>query len=179
MTFIPFAAAAIVWWVLLALTVVLAAYALARITGQPILVAWAVLVLSLGLTSFTSGNVMPVALAAILLAALAAQRGLLGAAVLAIAIAMIEPQIALPAAAALFVAFASLRLALAFVIVLLGAISIASVGVAQTLGYVTVVLPAHALSEVSRDNQYSLSTVMTALGVLRRVRPRWPAASRT
>ena len=26
-------------------------------------------------------------------------------------------------------------------------------------------LPAHALSEVSRDNQYSLSTVMTALGV--------------
>ncbi len=78
---------------------------------------------------------------------------------------MIEPQIALPAAAALFVAFPPIRLALAFVIVLLGAISIASVGLAQTLGYVTTVLPAHALSEVSRDNQYSLSTVMTALGV--------------
>ncbi len=107
LTFIPFAAAAIVWWIVIALAVALAAWALARITGQPILVAWAVLVLSLGLTSFTSGNVMPIALAAILVAALAAQRGLLMAAVLALAIAMVEPQIALPAAAAFFVAISA------------------------------------------------------------------------
>ena len=45
---------------------------------------------------------------------------------LALAVAMIEPQIALPAAAAFFVAFPRIRVALAFVMVLLGALSIAS-----------------------------------------------------
>ena len=172
LTFIPFAAAAILWWILLAVALALSAYALARVATwhpEPVegrfLVAWAVLVLSLGLASFTSGNLMPIGLAAIVLAALAAQRGALGAAVLALALAMIEPQIALPAAAAFFVAFPPIRVALAFVMILLGEVSIASSGVAQTIAYVTAVLPAHALSEVSRDNQYSLSTVMTALGV--------------
>ncbi len=43
--------------------------------------------------------------------------------------------------------------------------SLAAGGLARNLAYVTVVLPAHALSEVSRDNQYSLSTVVAALGV--------------
>jgi hypothetical protein len=33
------------------------------------------------------------------------------------------------------------------------------------VAYLTSVLPAHALSEVSRDNQYSLSTIVAALGV--------------
>ena len=62
LTFLPFAAAAILWWITLALSLLLAAYALARIARQPMLVAWGALVLSLGLSSFWSGNVMPIAL---------------------------------------------------------------------------------------------------------------------
>jgi Glycosyltransferase family 87 len=165
LTLLPFAAAAMLWWILLAVGVGLSAYSLARITGQPILVAWAALVLSLGLTSFTSGNIVPLAMAAIVVAALCAQRGRLVAAAIAVATAMVEPQIALPAAVALFVGYSPTRLALAVAFALLGIISVASGGLAHTLVYVTAVLPAHALSEVSRDNQYSFSTVAAALGV--------------
>jgi Glycosyltransferase family 87 len=165
LTRLPFGSAAILWWTLLALSIAVAIYALARITAQPILVAWGALALSLGLTSFTSGNVMPLGLAAILIAALCAQRERILLAVVAIAAAMIEPQVALPAAIALFARYRSARLALMAAFALLGAISVANGGVARALEYATVVLPAHALSEVSRDNQYSLSTVLTALGV--------------
>ena len=165
LTFLPFAVAAILWWIALALSILLAAYALARIARQPMLVAWGALVLSLGLTSFWSGNVMPVAFAALIVAALAVQRGRLAIAVPALAIAMVEPQVALPAAIGLFVACSRVRVALILAAALLGVISVASCGVAQTLSYLTAVAPAHALSEVSRDNQYSLSTVLAALGV--------------
>ena len=165
LTFLPFAAAAILWWIALALSILLAAYALARIARQPMLVAWGALVLSLGLSSFWSGNVMPIAFAAIIVAALAVQRGRLAIAVPALAIAMVEPQVALPAALGLFVACSRARVALIIAAAVLGVISVASSGVAQTLSYLTAVAPAHALSEVSRDNQYSLATVLAALGV--------------
>ncbi|MGA7202016.1 MAG: glycosyltransferase 87 family protein [Candidatus Cybelea sp.] len=165
LTFLPFPVAAILWWIALALSILLAAYALARIARQPMLVAWGALVLSLGLSSFWSGNVMPVAFAALIVAALAVQRGRLAIAVPAVALAMVEPQIALPAAIGLFVACSRVRVALILAATLLGIISVASSGVAQTLSYLTAVAPAHALSEVSRDNQYSLSTVLAALGV--------------
>jgi hypothetical protein len=82
-----------------------------------------------------------------------------------LAIAMVEPQVALPAVTGLFVACSRVRVALIVAAVLLGAISLASSGVAQTFSYLTAVAPAHALSEVSRDNQYSLATVLAALGV--------------
>ena len=165
LTFLPFAAAALLWWMALALSLLLAAYALARIARQPMLVAWGALVLSLGLSSFWSGNVMPIAFAAIIVAALAVQRGRFAIAVPALAIAMVEPQVALPAAIGLFVAYSRVRLALILAAALLGVISVASSGVPQTLSYFTAVAPAHVLSEVSRDNQYSLATVLAALGV--------------
>lgn len=165
LTFLPFAGAAILWWIALALSILLAAYALARIARQPMLVAWAAFVLSLGLSSFWSGNVMPIALAALIVAALAVRHGRLAIAVPALAIAMVEPQVALPAAVGLFVAFSRVRVALIIAAAVLGIISVASSGVGQTLSYLTAVAPAHALSEVSRDNQFSLSTVLAAVGV--------------
>jgi hypothetical protein len=129
------------------------------------LVAWGALVLSLGLSSFWSGNVMPFAFAAIIVGALAVRHGRFAIAVPALAIAMVEPQVALPAALGLFVACSRARVALVVAAAVLGIISVASSGVAQSLSYLTAVAPAHALSEVSRDNQYSLSTVLAALRV--------------
>ena len=87
------------------------------------------------------------------------------AAALAITLGMIEPQIALPALVGSFIGFRSIRLPLAVALLSLSAISMLSGGVAHNLAYFTTVLPAHALSEVSRDNQYSLSTVVAAFGV--------------
>jgi len=164
LTLLPFGVAALAWWIVLALCLALAAYALSRIAAQPLTVAWAALVLSLGLASWTSGNVVLFAIAALVLAALFVQEGNSWAATVAIALAMIEPQIALPAAIALFVACRPLRLKLAGAVAILGIICVLVAGVAQTSFYLTTVVPAHALSEVSRDNQYSVSTVLSALG---------------
>ena len=165
LTWLPFSAAVVLWGMLLAACVAAAAFALAQIARTSVVVAWGALALSLGLTSLTAGNVMPLGLAAIVVAALCAQRGRLILAVLLLGVAMIEPQIALPAVVAFFIGFPRARLGLAIAMAVLGAVSVASVGTAQTVAYVTTILPAHALSEVSRDNQYSLSTVLTALGM--------------
>lgn len=165
LTVLPFGIAAGVWWAILALALFVAAYALGRVTRQPFVVAWGVLVLSVGLTSLTSGNMLPVSVAALMVAALSAQLGYLPVAALAIACAMVEPQIALPAAVAAFVRFPRIRLVLALFFALLGAGSLVTSGLLRSIAYVTAVLPAHALAEVSRDNQYSLSTVVAALGV--------------
>ncbi len=164
LTLLPFATAAIVWWTILAVCVLGAAYALAQVVRRPFFVAWACLVLSLGLASLLSGNVVPVCIAALVVAALCAQLGYFPGAAFAIAVAMVEPHVALPAAIAAFIRFPAIRLVLVLIFALLGAASLASGGLAHNIGYLAVVLPAHALSEVSRDNQYSLATVVAALG---------------
>jgi hypothetical protein len=99
------------------------------------------------------------------LAALFLQRGRMIAASAFIAVAMIEPNVALPAAIGLFVAAKSARVPLLVAAVAGGTLSIIAGGLALNFEYALTVLPAHALSEVSRDNQYSLSTVVAALGV--------------
>jgi hypothetical protein len=165
LTLLPFTTAAIVWWGILICCLIGAAYALARIVRQPFLVGWAVLVLSLGLTALSSGNAVIVGVASLVVCALCLQLGYLHAAALALVVAAIEPQLALPAAIAVFVRFPALRLVLLMLAALLAVGSLASAGLAGTLAYFTSVLPAHALSEVSRDNQYSLSTIVSAAGV--------------
>lgn len=164
-TFVPFGAAMVAWWIALALAMLLAAYALARIAKQPFPIAWAALGLALGLTSFTSGNLVSFGFAAVMIAVLFAVRGRPLLASAAMALAMVEPNIALPAAVGMFAVYPATRLALSVAAVALAGLSVACVGAAQTLSYVTAVLPAHALSEVSRDNQYSLASVVAAIGV--------------
>ncbi len=165
LTLLPFGAAAIVWWMLLAAAIGVAAYAVTRITQEPPLVGWAIFGVSLGLTCFSAGNAMALAVSVIVVAALCAHRGRPVAAAIAVAFAAFEPQIALPAAVGLFAGYRAIRVPLLLAFAVLGALSLIAGGVAQNVSYVTSVLPAHALSEVSRDNQYSLSTVVSALGV--------------
>ena len=165
LTLLPFGAAIWLWWSLLAGCVGLASYALARIVAQPFAVGFAALGLSLGLTSFSAGNMMPLGCAAIVAAAWALHRGRVALGVGALAVAMLEPQIALPAAIGCFVLYPPSRVPLTATMALFGALSVFGAGWNVTISYLTAVLPAHALSEVSRDNQYSLATIAGALGV--------------
>ena len=165
LTFLPFGVATAVWWLVLATSVYVAAWSLAKLTRRPFIVPWACLALSLGLTSIPSGNMLPVGVAALVFAALCAQRGRFTGAAVAITVSMIEPHVALPAAVAAFLCYPQIRALLPLLFALLGAVSFVSGGFAHNVAYFTSVIPAHALSEVSRDNQYSLSTVVAALGV--------------
>ena len=165
LTFLSFADAMFAWWSVVAIAMLAAAYALARAVRQPFVVGWAALGLALGLTSFSAGNMAPIGIAAIVVAGLCAARNRPVLAAVAMALAMVEPQVALPAAVALFAAFPAARLPLAAAAAALAGLSLLGGGVAHNVAYVTSVIPAHALSEISRDNQYSLSSVIAAFGV--------------
>jgi hypothetical protein len=165
LTFLPFATAAVLWWIILAISCVIAAYCLARVTQLSFLVAWAALALSLGLASFPSGQLVPVCVAALLVAARLVQRGRLELAVIALVLAMVEPHIALPAAVAFFIRYAAMRPVMLVALALLVGLSLIFGGVPQSVEYFARVLPAHALAEVSRDNQYSLATVLASLRI--------------
>jgi Glycosyltransferase family 87 len=165
LTFLPFTAAAVVWWLALLAAIVVAAWALSLLCERPFLVGYAAFSLSLGLTCFSEGNVMPLSVAAITVAALLCRRGHFAASAVLLAFSMIEPNIALPAALGFFAAFRKARVPLAVCALALLGISMLDGGVAHNVQYLTMVLPAHALSEVSRDNQFSLSTIVAAFGV--------------
>jgi Glycosyltransferase family 87 len=165
LTFLPFSDAAVLWWLPTGLAIAFAAYALSRISGQELAIGVAAVGLSLGLTTFGPGNMMPLGFGAVMLAALGVARGRFALAAVALTLAMVEPQIALPAALAVFIAYPPIRLTLGAGFAGLAALSLIGGGFAQTLQYVTSVIPAHALAEVSRDNQYSLATVAAAVGV--------------
>jgi hypothetical protein len=125
----------------------------------------AALGLSLGLTSFSAGNMMPIGCAAVVVAGWALHCRRIGWGVAALAVAMLEPQVALPAAIGCYVLYPKSRVALGATMALLAALAVVAAGWGIAVSYVTAVVPAHALSEVSRDNQYSLATIAGALGV--------------
>lgn len=163
---LPFTVAALLWCALLFAAWIVCVAALARVARVPWEVALAVFSLSLGALSLPFGEVVPLAVALICLAAYYAQQARWRAAALCTAGAMIEPHLGLPVALALAVWRPATRLPLAVAFVLLGALAVVAIGPAANLEYFTSVLPSHALSEATRDTQYSLTAILTALGVV-------------
>ena len=162
---LPFGIAAALWAALLVLAVTACIVALARFASVSWEIALAVFALSLGMLSLPFGEVVPLALGFICLAAYAAWRGRSQAAALLAAGAMVEPHLGLPACIALAVWLPATRVPLALAFAALGALSLILLGPATNLEYVSSVLPAHALSEITRDTQYSLAAVLASLGV--------------
>jgi hypothetical protein len=166
LSLLPFAAAALVWVGLLLLAWAVCVATLVRfavITWQS---ALAVFALSLGASSIPFGEVVPLALAAICLAAYFAWQGMWRSAAIAAAVAMIEPHLALPVCVALAVWAPATRVTLGISFAALASLSLFALGPATNLEYFASVLPAHALSEAARDTQYSLTSVLASAGVV-------------
>jgi hypothetical protein len=161
---LPFTAAAVLWALLSILACGAAIVALARVARLSWPSALALFALSLCAISLPFGEVVPVALAGICGAAYFAMEGRWTPAALCAAAAMIEPHIGLPVCIALAVWAPAARVPLALSFGFLAAVSIAVLGPATNIEYFTGVLPAHALSEVGRDSQYSLTAVLYSLG---------------
>ena len=130
--------------------------------GWTLLVALSIPVMAV---SLPIGELPPVALFGVALAAWAALRdrpALLG---LGVALTLFEPSIGL--AVAIAAAALSRRFALAAGITLgaLFVLSLATLGIAGNIAYVRDVLPAHELSELPAVVQYSLSWVLDRAGV--------------
>jgi hypothetical protein len=160
---LPYALAGIAWTLLLALAVAVTVAALRALTGLPIAVLAFGFVLGDAYASLALGQIAPIAVAAIAVAAwlLAAGRDELAAC--AASIAMLEPHVGLPVCASLFIWRSRTRLPLAGVAVACGILSLAVAGTATLLEYVREVLPAHALSEIANEKQFSLTYALARL----------------
>jgi len=162
---LPFPIAAILWTALLVGAYVVSVITLVRLTGlSPPLVA-AATALSVGYLSIELGQLVPIAIAALCLAGLALERERWRSAAACCALAAIEPQLALPAIAALFLMRAASRIPLTVAFAALGAASLALLGVARNVEYLTSVVHAQVASEITRADQISLAAVAYRLGM--------------
>jgi Glycosyltransferase family 87 len=164
LAFLPYVSAAIVWTLLGIGAVVAAVWAMRKITGLPLLALVAAFALGDGYASLCLGQVAPIAVAAIAVAAWLLREGRDEWAGCAAGIAMIEPHIGLPLCASLFVWRARTRVPLLGFAVVCVAASVLTSGVPISLEYVRGVLPAHALSEIANEKQFSLTYALHRLG---------------
>jgi hypothetical protein len=160
---LPYAFAGVAWTVLLMLSVAITVAALRALTGLPVVVLAFGFMLGDAYASLALGQIAPVAVAAIAVCAwlLAAERDELAA--YAAGVAMLEPHVGLPVCATLFVWRARTRWPLIAIAVVCGALSVAVAGTATLLEYVREVLPAHALSEIANEKQFSLTYALGRL----------------
>jgi hypothetical protein len=162
---LPFTAAATLWLILLLLAwlaIIATVVGFAGCSWKTVLAASS---LSLGATAIPLGQIVPVAIAAICVAAYFAWQGRWRFAAIAAAVSMIEPHLGLPVCVALAVWAPATRIVLGVSLGVLAAVSLLAIGPATNIEYFTSVLPAHALSEAAFNMQYSLTSVLVSLGV--------------
>ncbi len=162
---LPFVAAKVVWNIVITIAIGIALLALVRLTGISFLAVFSALWLSFLLPSLQFGELIPLAVAAICVAALFAHQGRWAAAGVASAVALVEPHLGLPVCIALAFWAPKARMTLLACAAALALISIRTLGIAQNVEYFSTVLPLHALSEIGSDAQLSLSVVLHYLGI--------------
>ena len=162
---LPYVAAAIVWTFIGIGSVAIAVWAMRRLTGLPLEALFAAFALTDGYASLALGQIAPIAVAAIALAAmlLAENRDALAAAVAGCT--MLEPHLGVPVCVSLFLYRSRSRWPLAAVALAYVAASLAASGLGTSLEYLRSVLPAHALSEIANEKQFSLTYVLHRIGL--------------
>jgi hypothetical protein len=165
LTHLSLTIAAVLWVILSIAVFVVAVRVLVTLSGlKPATVVCAT-ALPLGMVPILTGEVTPFCIAALCVCAFLCRQGRWGVAGILAGFAMLEPHVALPACLSLAIWQARSRLSLAAVGVVLTCLSLAFLGPQVNVEYLTRVLPAHALSELSGDNQYSFAAVLAASGV--------------
>jgi hypothetical protein len=162
---LPYPLAAFLWALVLVASVGIAIAAMRRASGLPLAGLVATFALGDGYAAVALGQIAPLAIAALALAALFAQERRDAAAGWAAAAAMLEPHVGLPACVALFVWRRGARIPLALAGLFCVGLSLWLTGPAIALEYGRSVVPAHALSELTNEKQFSLSYALHRLGV--------------
>ncbi len=162
---LPFAAAAVLWLVILCGATALAIALLVRMNAGD---AWTIAVASsiaLVAVSFPVGQLLPVAVAGLVLAAFGAARGKTGFVASGVALTMLEPQLGMCVAIACVALSHRTAVTAIAVVAGLGLLSLLFLGVSENVAYVREVLPAHVQAELPAFFQYSLSSALYRLGV--------------
>jgi hypothetical protein len=162
---IPYPIALVLWTALLLAAYAVCAAMLVRFTALPPPVVVAATALSVGYASIFLGQLVPISLAALALAARELERERWYAVAAWCGLAAIEPQLALPAIAALFVARKAARLPLTVLVGALVLLSLATLGFASNVEYATAVVHAQVASEIARSDQLSPLALAYRLGL--------------
>lgn len=164
-SFLPFRAATCVWQMALLLSVIGTVLALVRMTKFPSIVIAAIVGCG-SILGMLSGEIGPLVVFAIVVAALASASGRWNIAIAALAVASLVPHVALPCCAALAIFRPSARRPLLILTFLFALVSVVTFGAATCIEYAFMVLPAHARSETHAIMpQYSLTTLAALAGV--------------
>lgn len=160
---LPYVASTLVWFALTAVAAAICVLLLSATLRAPVLLcAWALLLPALALW-LPYGELSPIAIAGALLAAWALQRERFALAAAGLAVSAILPQLALGLWIGCAVLVPRMRRPL---LVAGGALCAvwAATGASLGIEYMRDVLPLHALAELPRLSQYSVSWIAHALG---------------
>jgi len=161
---LPYPVAAVTWGIVLLAALAVTIIAMRRACGLPLAAVVAAFVLGDGYASICLGQLAPIAVAGLALATMFANERRDAAAAWAAAGAMIEPHIGLPGCLALFIWKSGARLPLTLAALAVIGLSLWLTGPAIALEYGRSVVPAHAISELANEKQFSLSYLAHRLG---------------
>jgi predicted membrane protein len=166
---LPKLVAALAWSGILLGSYIAACLGLVRLAPRvPPIAIWSALAPSFLVLNPYFGETPPLVVAALVLAGVALRTQRFGWAAAAVSTAVLfEPHIGAAAWLAMLIFVPRTRLLLLGLGAGLAAGSVLAVGYATTLSYVTTVLPAHSLSELPANDQYSLTSMLYQVG--------WPA----
>jgi len=163
---LPYVVANLVFDLLLLGASIFAVALLARLTGLPLLVIAPSIALSLTFQSWRFGQIVPLVLALLVVAAASLERARYTLAAAALGVAMIEPHVASPAVLSALIVVPRMRLRVSIALALLAAVSLGTLGLDQNVLYLRDVLPAHAAAELGMNGyQFSLTNLLHQLGV--------------
>ena len=149
------------WQILLWACVAVTIAVLWKLTGAAPAVLIAAFVFSDGYRAVISGNLAPIAIACIAVAALCASQRRRTLATISMVFAMCEPHIALGGAYRLdYFLFPLHDGSHFFGVTFLGAVTYATTGITMTLEFIQDVLPRQILAEVAFEEQYSLTHLL-------------------
>ena len=135
-----------------------------RLTGFPLLLVGACVLVATLLQSLQKGALAPICIALLCAGAVALVRSRWTVTAVLLGLACIEPHVAMPPILAAFILVPQLRIRLALTVAVVLAISMVAGGFTLNLEYLTATLPAHAASELGTAGQYGLSAALHSIG---------------
>ncbi len=161
---LAYPSAQFLWWLLLIASGVAIVWALAEITGFPLALLSAPILVSLLLPSLMVGSLALLPIALLCLCAVALQRERWAAAAVLAGVACLEPHVALPVILSIVIFIPRMRIPLVSAAAAIVVLSFAVGRESLNAEFVRAVLPAHAVSEIGNAEQYGLSAVLHAFG---------------
>jgi hypothetical protein len=162
---LPYQVAALLWLIASLAALSLAVILVADLSGVAPLAVFAAFAMPLYYINGEWGQLTPIVVGLLAIAACALRREAFGIAGCACVATLLEPHLGVPVCAAVFLWAPRTRIAIAVGVALLAIISAATLGLSENIVFLRTVLPLQVAAEAPSTMQYSLTWVAYVLGV--------------